>query len=289
MAIRQARSQPPVVRRPRPIFYPEEDGKLMGETPVHRNEIWRLIETLERRFAGRPDVYVSGGMMMYHVEGNPRLSSSPDVFVAIGAPKDRPRNVYKIWEEVVPNTVIEVSSRKTMREDMGRKRRLYAEIGVAEYFLYDAPTAFYRPYLNPRLQGNRLVGGVYVPIEPAADGALWSSELGLWLVLENGWLRLRDPESGAYLPTLEDLILQEENRAEAEAERAASANTRAEAATRRAEDAASQVANEAARAEAAIARAEAEAARADAEAAARRLAELRIEALEAELRERGLR
>ena len=51
----------------------------------------------------------------------------------------------------MPNAAIEVTSRKTKREDLKAKPAIYARIRVPEYFLYD-PTA---DYLQPPLQGFR--------------------------------------------------------------------------------------------------------------------------------------
>lgn len=54
------------------IEYPDTDGKPMAETPLHRNEGYRIIYTLQDAYARRPDVYVSGNMMLYYREGDPR-------------------------------------------------------------------------------------------------------------------------------------------------------------------------------------------------------------------------
>ena len=140
----------------KPVIYPEGDGKPMAETPVHRDELIRLIQTLQDAFAGRADVYVSGNMMLYYEEGNPRASASPDVFVVIGVPKLPERRVYKVWEEGAPPTVVmEITSRSTRREDLHKKWELYIRLGVREYILYD-PLG---EYLRPPLQGFRLVAG----------------------------------------------------------------------------------------------------------------------------------
>src|SRR5262245_45546994 len=73
--------------RSRVVEYPESDGKPMAETPVHRNNMANQIDTLSHRYAAEANVYVSGNMMMYYVEGNPRKHVSPDVFVVFGIPK----------------------------------------------------------------------------------------------------------------------------------------------------------------------------------------------------------
>jgi Uma2 family endonuclease len=180
---------------PRPVRYPESDGKPMGETETHIREIMRLIQTLDRRFADRDDVYVGGDLLVYYEEGNPRAVVVPDVFVAIGAAKGPRRRIWKLWEERIPPTlVIEVTSSSTRREDLGRKRKLYARLGVSEYVLYD-PLG---EYLRPALQGYRLESGRYEAM-PAEQGVLVSEVLAAVLQLEDGSLQLQDRRTGAPL------------------------------------------------------------------------------------------
>jgi Uma2 family endonuclease len=215
-------------RAPKPVHYPERDGKPMGETDLHRDEMYRLITTLQAAFAARPDVYVSGNLLLYYEEGNPRKVVSPDVFVVFGIAKHR-REIYKLWEEgAPPAVVIEVTSRTTRREDLVRKRALYAQLGVREYYLYD-PRFPRLQYLDPPLQGLRLVDGDYQPIEPDRNGAIESGALSMRLHVIDRELRLFDTRSGEPLLSPAERARLESQRAEAEAMRAD-----AEAAARRA-------------------------------------------------------
>jgi Uma2 family endonuclease len=185
----------------------------MAESDLHRDEMVRCIQTLRDAYAGRPDVYVSGNLLLYYEEGNPRASVAPDTMVVFGAPKLPLRRVYKLWEEgAAPSVVIEVTSPSTRREDQGKKRALYARLGVAEYFLYD-PLA---EYLAPALQGYRLERGDYRAMTPDEDGRLASDALDMWLTLVEGRLRFFDRRTGAML-----LSPGERATAEAEARRAA--------------------------------------------------------------------
>ena len=132
------------------VEYPSSDGKPMAETPVHRDVMIDAIQILKRRFADRSDVYVSGDMLMYYEEGNPRKSVAPDVFVVLGADRDEDCDTYLLWREPkAPDFVLEVTSKSTRRNDRVTKHTLYESLGVAEYFLFD-PRA---EYLNPPLQG----------------------------------------------------------------------------------------------------------------------------------------
>lgn len=179
------------------VIYPETNGKPMTETDKHRRELTALIEALIAFFRNVPDVYVSGNLMLYYEEGNPAASVAPDVFVVKGVTK-KERRIYKLWEEgKAPDVVIELTSRSTRLEDLGSKRALYAELGVAEYFIYDP----HREYLKPPLQGYRLEHGEYVPITADAQGKLFSQVLGLALQIVNDDLRLFDPRTGNLLMT----------------------------------------------------------------------------------------
>ena len=134
------------------VYYPESDGEPMAETELHREVMTDLINGLRRRYASTPDVYVNGNMFFYDVQGNPRSSFSPDVFVVKGIPKER-RRIYKIWEEgEVPCFIVEVTSANTRNEDTGSKKTRYERLGCEEYFLFDPEG----DYLDPRLQGYHL-------------------------------------------------------------------------------------------------------------------------------------
>jgi hypothetical protein len=46
------------------VYYPESDGKPMGETDDHRDAMVRHIELLQHYYRGQ-DVYVSGDLLVY--------------------------------------------------------------------------------------------------------------------------------------------------------------------------------------------------------------------------------
>jgi Uma2 family endonuclease len=198
----------------------------LGETDVHRREIAQIIEMLTLFFQSAPDIYVSGNLMFYYEKGKPSAVTSPDVFVVKGVPKGL-RRTYKLWEEQQPPAVIfEITSRSTRLEDKGNKRVLYAMMGVHEYFMFDP----LEEYLKPPLQGFRLMGEEYILIEPDADGALVSQELGLRMIRENSLLRLIDIATGQSL--LRPAEIEAARRAEAQARAEAEAQARTEAQAR---------------------------------------------------------
>jgi Uma2 family endonuclease len=193
------------------VYYPESDGQPMGETDSHRREMTDLIEALEDRYRNDPQIYVAGNLFLYYAEGDPRAVICPDVFMVRGVAK-RPRRTYKLWEEGrVPSMVIEVTSRDTRREDFSQKKICYERLGVEEYFLHD-PLG---EYLDPPLQGFRLVDGHYRSMEPAPDGSLISKTTGLVFRLEGSQLRLIDAAKG------EPLLRIQESKDEARREKAA--------------------------------------------------------------------
>jgi Uma2 family endonuclease len=208
------------------IEYPESDGQPL-ESDAHVQEMLDLRVALRKYFRGQ-DVYVGSNLFIYYEEGNPRASLGPDVFVTLGV-SSAMRRLYKVWEEGKPPTVVfEITSRTTRREDLGRKKDLYARLGVEEYFLHDV----LGECMMPRLQGFRLEDGLYRRIEPDADGCLESRALGLRMREDGMWLRLTDATTGELLLTPEEEILkaerEEAGRREAE-QRATHAEDRARA------------------------------------------------------------
>lgn len=80
------------------IVYPESDGKPMAETDLHRNLMFDIIKMLTHYFQNRNEVYVSGNLLIYYEEGNPKKSVAPDVFVVFGV-SEKPRRTFLTWEE----------------------------------------------------------------------------------------------------------------------------------------------------------------------------------------------
>ena len=274
-----------------PIHYPSSDGKPMAENDAQRDAIMYGIGALTRHFKHRPDVYVSGDLLIYYEEGNPRVSIAPDVFVVFGV-EDRRRLNYKLWEEgPAPAFVLEVASPSTWRDDVGRKRTVYARLGVREYWQYDP----YGDHLPARLQGERLTPSGYVrqPVVTAVDGTLTlrSETLGLELRATPGReMRFRDPATDHELRSHgeeADARRAAETRAAAARTRAAAAETHAAAAETRAAAAETHAAAAETRAVAAETHAAAAETRANAAETRAATAEARAAELEALLRGRS--
>ena len=220
-------------------LYPDSDGQPMAVSDLHRRILTRTLEVLDTHFAERPEVYVSGDILMYYVEGDPRKSVAPDVLVTFGMGKKN-RRTYLVWEEgKVPDFVMEFSSKGTYRNDLGSKMELYASLGIQDYFLYDAEGL----YLSSPIMGFTLVDGVYTPISESPNRRLHSTALNLdFSVGEVVGLGIYDPIEGEWLQTPAESATaradREATRAELQTIRADMAETRADeeaAARRRAE------------------------------------------------------
>ena len=100
--------------------------------------------------------------------------------------------------------MLEVASESTAAEDLGAKRDYYAAFGIPEYWRFDETGEWY----GDRLAGERLVNGVYEPIEieQVAEDVLQgrSDVLGLDIHWHGGRLEWYDPQTGRHIVTLDD-------------------------------------------------------------------------------------
>lgn len=208
------------------IEYPTSDGKPVGETDAHRDLIFELIGSLKVHFLDRPDVYVTGDLLLFYEEGEPKRFVVPDVMVIPGVIHKR-RDHYKLWQEGAgPVCVVEVTSRSTRSEDLGFKKGLYEYLGVEEYLIVDP----LKEYLNPSVRLFRRCGECLLPV---VETPLRLTSLGLEVRLTEDGLRLWDPHRQELLPNLEEqctLGARLKQRADQEAARAAAEAARADAA-----------------------------------------------------------
>jgi len=201
--------QPPARRK---IEYPTSDGKPMAETELHLDLLFDSREVVQDWFRDDSNVYIGGNLIVCYQEGDPRKFLSPDLFVVRGVPKLPILDNYLIWKEgKAPEWVLELTSKKTAKKDLGEKLQIYRDTWkVKEYFLFDPRDE----YLTPALQGYRLRGKRFVRIRPVA-GRLPSEVLGLHLERDGAHLRFWNPATGEWLKTAREKYLL----AEAENER----------------------------------------------------------------------
>jgi Uma2 family endonuclease len=139
ITLEQALAEPPP---PPLIHYPESDGKPMGDNDQQRRWMTKIIDNLTHLFAERPDVYVSGNLFWYPVEGNNRIVQAPDAMVVFGRHPGL-RGCYKQWEEggIAPQVVFEILSPCNTSDELIRKRAFYQKYGVEEFYLLDPETS----------------------------------------------------------------------------------------------------------------------------------------------------
>ena len=129
----------------------------------------------------------------------------PDLLVAFDVnPEAYYRsNAYIIDEQgKPPDFVLEIASPSTSQVDATTKFQEYEALGITEYWRFDE-----KPTSNrPKLAGDRLTDGKYVPIpidEPAPGISQgYSQALGLLICWEEGQLRWLDPRTGESIPTI---------------------------------------------------------------------------------------
>ena len=208
------------------IEYPSSDGEPMAENDWQYTALTDTVSTLRVRYQGRDDVYVAGDMLIYYRMNRNDISVAPDVYVVFGAAGNHPRDSWLVWREGrPPDFVMEIASPSTWRRDATEKRRIYADMGVAEYARFD-PTG---DHFSPPLVMETLDGAEYreQPLTTDDDGNLRAHSAVLDLdfcVSPDQQLRLFDPAAGEWLRTHQET---EDARRESEA------TLRIEAAARR--------------------------------------------------------
>ena len=191
---------PPPKNGGREIYYPESDGKPMGETEYHIKTIIALYQALDIFFKNRPDVRIFSDIMFYYESGEPRKVLSPDVMVVRGVGRHL-RRTFKLWEEKVPDVIFEISSRGTWKEDLQKKYQLYEGFGVKEYYVFDPEYDYLK---DEPLIAYHLLDGSFQEMK-VKRGRIFSPALGLEIVDTGETLRLSDPETKSFLPTIQEL------------------------------------------------------------------------------------
>ena len=218
------------------IFYPESDGMPLPDGEFQSPLFREIVSTLAAHLDDRPNTNVNGNTFIYYEEGNPRRFVSPDCYVAFDIslePIER-FNAYLIWEVgKSPDFVLEIGSPSTASTDRVEKRELYARLGIAEYWRYDATGGDF--YGEP-LVGEYLAEGEYRRIEMnrEADGMVWAHSplLNLDLCWDEGRLRFYDPAARVWLLNqMEERAARESAEARVEAEQAARESAEARLAT----------------------------------------------------------
>ena len=187
-----------------------------------------LVPYLRRRHGDRALVASDCGLYARRSDRY-KKPLAPDIMVSLtagdidapGTPPAEDRKSYKLWQEPVPDLILEVISSSSVERDTVEKPPRYEALGVREFWLFDP----HRHTDAPNgLRGWSLVDGKYrampprtpTPTEaplPPGTTARWSAVLGLYLFGDGPDLRLHDPRTGR----LPDLAEQADAHAAAEA------------------------------------------------------------------------
>ena len=186
---------------------PEPLPDAMYQSPL----LVELLHILAARYAGSgrsPDNFLDSNTIVCYDPANLNRRVMPDCYIAFGVDvwAIRRRKIYLPWEVgKPPDFVLEVGSESTGREDLGRKREIYALLGVPEYWRLDITGGDF--YGEP-LVGEQLVDGQYqrFPLTTEPDGIIksYSPTLDLYICWHNEWFYFYDPASGSYIRNLAD-------------------------------------------------------------------------------------
>ncbi|GAB4171676.1 MAG: hypothetical protein Fur006_00020 [Coleofasciculaceae cyanobacterium] len=174
-----------------------------------------MIRLLRGWWQQRHDFYISGNLTVYY---SPQQRKSedfrgPDFFVVLNT-EDKPRKSWVVWEEngKYPNVIVELLSKSTAATDRGLKKQIYQDIfRTPEYFWFDPESL--------EFMGFELVRGTYRQLQPNQQGWLWSEQLELYLGIHEKKLRFFTRE-GQLVPTSEEAVIAEQQRANQEQQRA---------------------------------------------------------------------
>ena len=187
-----------------PEFPPRDDmqNSIYLDAPAHQ-------AALSHHFGGPDTTVILSEVPIGRSVSQRQGLRVPDLLVAFGVDHAgvTGRHGYSIEEQgKPPDFVLEVASVTTGRNDYTQKRDDYAAFGVPEYWRFDPSGGEYH---DAPLAGDRLVDGVYHPIEVVQLGERSyrgrSAALGLDLCWEDGQLRWYDPAGGRYLPTYDEM------------------------------------------------------------------------------------
>ncbi len=201
------------------------------ESDLHRDQIELLLACLKWWWRERTDYYASGNLTIYFSpeQITTRDFRVPDFFVVLGT-ENRPRKSWVLWAEQgkYPNVIIELLSDSTAKVDQGVKKKLYQEtFRTPEYFWFHPDTLEFK--------GFRLMGGQYQPLEPTAEGWLWSQQLELFLGVRSSKLRFFSPDK-QLVPTPEERAQAAQQQAQAAQQQAEEERKKRELAQQRVEE-----------------------------------------------------
>lgn len=211
--------------------YPAEDD--VPESMLHLR-LRTMLYLLVRHYLAERGVRALTGseQFIYFVEGNPRRSLAPDVYVILDEDPERIIRTWKTWQEGrAPDLGVEIVSDDPHKDYVWAPLR-YAEAGVRELIVFD-------PFDGPERYRwhvyRRDEAGDLVRVARSSDDRTWSEVLQChlrWIPEGEDGAQLRlgeGPNGGRLVPTAveQERAAKEAERVDKEAERAAKEAERA--------------------------------------------------------------
>jgi Uma2 family endonuclease len=162
-------------------FLNPQEGDEFNHGMRHDAEVRRLRATFRRHYRNNPFITVLSGIPIYWADASlPR--PAPDVAIVPNASDPhRPRTHFDVAQEgAQPRTIVEVTSPFLAELDLVDKLAIYAQAGVAEYFVIDSGQRAHDAPVAYRVLGYRLESGTYIPLRADAQGRLHSKTLRAW-------------------------------------------------------------------------------------------------------------
>jgi Uma2 family endonuclease len=194
--------------KPKPVYYPDDDGLPMSDNTWQFNAIVLLHSGLDAVFQNAADVFVAGNHLIYPVKGAPDVRQAPDVYVAFGVTK-APRGSFKVWEEsgIFPQVVFEVWSPNNRLQAMEDKRDFYERHGAEEYYIV-------YPEFPSHVDGWRREGAKLVRVPEMNN--FESPRLGIRFEMNLGHLTVTGPDGRPFRSPAD--VIAERDAAERQAE-----------------------------------------------------------------------
>ena len=200
------------------------------ESTQHYQQLALLVGSLEWHWRERDDFFIGANLTVYydHQQLRRRTFLGPDFFLVRDTARI-PRNSWVVWEEGgrYPDLIIELLSDSTAKVDRTSKKTLYQTV-------FRTPEYFWFSPITGEFAGFRLAGRWYEAIPTDARGWRWSEVLGLYLGVEDGWLRYF-ALNGERISSPAEAALREMQQAEQAQQQAQQERQRAEQARQQAE------------------------------------------------------
>ena len=174
----------------------------MPQGRFHAEELYQVVGMLrEWLLQHRPDAILASDQNFLWEEGDSDRRLAPDILISLEV-RHRASESYKLWEERVPDFVMEMLSPSTMAKDLGDKYELYQRLRIQEYWLVDP----LQLRLADRIQGHRLLANRYVAVRPLVGTNRHPSEvLPLDFRVENNRVSIHDRITGKDLERHSDV------------------------------------------------------------------------------------